>query len=162
MIDRKGLKKGLKTCAVLFFTLLITACNSMQSTNSDQQLEAPVSSTTRNTIHSCAATSSEEQLFCITLRSNVNPIPINRIHGWTLHLENAQGEPVDNAKILVYGGMPAHKHGFPTNPRVTENQGGGNYLLDGVKFSMHGQWEIWLNITVDKIRDKAVFEVNVM
>ncbi|WP_455374904.1 FixH family protein [Kaarinaea lacus] len=134
----------------------------MQSTSSDQKLEAPVSNTTRNTTHSCTATSSEEEYFCITLSSNVDPIPINRIHGWTLHLENAKGEPVDNAKILVYGGMPAHKHGFPTNPRVTENLGGGNYLLDGVKFSMHGQWEIWLNITVDKIRDKAVFEVNVM
>lgn len=162
MIGSVFLQKGLKTCAVIFCILIIAACTSMQTTSSDQKLEAPVSSTTRNTIHSCAATSSEKQLFCITLRSNVQPIPINRIHGWTLHLENAQGEPVDNAKILVYGGMPAHKHGFPTNPQVTENLGGGNYLLDGVKFSMHGQWEIWLNVTVDKIRDKAVFEINVM
>ena len=34
--------------------------------------------------------------------------------------------------------MPEHNHGFPTAPRVTENLGEGDYLLEGMRFNMGG------------------------
>ena len=45
--------------------------------------------------------------------------------------------------------MPAHNHGLPTKPRVTEALGGGDYRLDGVRFHMSGYWEIVVNVTTD-------------
>jgi hypothetical protein len=42
--------------------------------------------------------------------------------------------------------MPQHGHGFPTHPKVTKELGDGRYLLEGMKFSMSGWWEIKLKI----------------
>ena len=48
--------------------------------------------------------------------------------------------------ISIDGGMPQHGHGFPTQPRVTRELGDGRYLLEGMKFSMPGWWEIKLKV----------------
>jgi hypothetical protein len=102
---------------------------------------------------------SQQGHFRVTYHSKVEPIPLNRIHSWTLHLETADGEAVDDAKIAVYGGMPVHKHGFPTAPRVTQGLGNGDYRVEGLKFSMAGHWELWLNIRSGDLTDKAVINV---
>jgi hypothetical protein len=98
--------------------------------------------------------------FRVSIRSNVDPLPLSRIHSWTVHIETPEGLAVEDAQIGVYGGMPAHKHGLPTKPRLTEYLGEGDYLIDGVKFSMPGQWELILIITVDGKRDKAKFSID--
>jgi hypothetical protein len=102
---------------------------------------------------------SQQGHYRVSYHSNVKPVPLNRIHSWTLHLETAGGEAVDDAQISVYGGMPAHKHGFPTAPRVTQGLGNGDYRVEGLKFSMTGHWELWLNIRSGDQADKAVFKV---
>jgi hypothetical protein len=53
-------------------------------------------------------------LYHISFTSAFDPIAINQIHSWTLHVETADGQPVDNAEIVVNGGMPQHGHGLPT------------------------------------------------
>ena len=105
--------------------------------------------------------SSKQNTYRVSLKSNVNPLPLDTIHSWTLLLQNSDGKTIDDAKIMVYGGMPAHKHGFPTNPQVTEKLGSGRYLVDGIKFSMPGQWEIWLDIVANGKKDKAIFTIDV-
>jgi len=45
--------------------------------------------------------------------------------------------------------MPAHDHGLPTRPRVTEELGDGDYRLDGVRFHMSGYWEMVISIKGD-------------
>jgi len=102
---------------------------------------------------------SQQGHYRVSYHSKVKPIPLNRIHSWTLHLETANGHAVDNAQIAIYGGMPAHKHGFPTSPRVTQGLGNGDYLVEGLKFSMTGHWELWLNIRSGDQADKAVIHV---
>jgi hypothetical protein len=97
--------------------------------------------------------------FRVSMRSNVDPVPLSRIHSWTLHLETPEGVAVEDAQIGVYGDMPAHRHGLPTKPKVTENKGGGNYLIEGVKFTMPGRWQLILIITADGKRDKAKFNM---
>ncbi|HYD81449.1 MAG TPA: FixH family protein [Paucimonas sp.] len=87
-----------------------------------------------------------QKLYTVALKSLEEPIVVNKIHPWEILLTNANGEPIDNARIKVDGGMPQHGHGFPTQPRVTKNLGNGRYLLEGVKFSMTGWWEIKLDI----------------
>ena len=75
---------------------------------------------------------------------------INRMHSWVLYVEDGRGEPVENADIEVDGGMPAHDHGLPTRPRVTEELGDGYYRLDGVRFHMGGEWEMLFTIRADQ------------
>ena len=98
--------------------------------------------------------------FRVSMRSNVYPVPLSHIHSWTLHLETPDGVAIDDAQIGVYGDMPAHRHGLPTKPKVTENRGGGDYLIEGVKFTMPGRWQLILIITADGKRDKAKFNID--
>jgi hypothetical protein len=85
----------------------------------------------------------------LQVQSQLEPIAINRIHAWELELRDAQGTPVPEARITVDGGMPAHNHGLPTAPRVTEVLGPGRYLLEGVKFQMPGRWEMRFRVEAD-------------
>ena len=98
--------------------------------------------------------------FRVSMRSNVYPVPLSQIHSWTLHIETPEGIAIEDAQIGVYGDMPAHRHGLPTKPKVTENRGGGDYLIEGVKFTMPGRWQLILIISADGKRDKAKFNID--
>jgi len=97
--------------------------------------------------------------FHVTYKSQVEPLPLNRIHSWVLHVETSDGKPVEKAVIKVDGGMPAHNHGLPTQPAVTE-MGNGDYLVQGIKFSMNGHWELWFEIQSAGVIEKKKFEVD--
>ncbi len=88
-----------------------------------------------------------------------NSITINQMHTWTLHVETADGQPVENASITVDGGMPQHGHGLPTAPQVTEYLGNGDYLVEGMKFQMGGWWEVKFNITAGNLTDTITFNL---
>ena len=98
-------------------------------------------------------------MYTITATPKLDPLVINQIHEWTLHIETADGEPVDNARIMVEGDMPEHRHGLPTRPEVTENLGNGDYLVEGMKFSMPGHWEVTFTVTADDGSDAATFDL---
>lgn len=72
---------------------------------------------------------------------------INQMHSWILHIEDADGRKIEGAIVDVEGGMPEHDHGLPTKPRITEELGGGDYKLEGMRFHMHGYWEIVVSVT---------------
>lgn len=59
---------------------------------------------------------------------------------------DADGQAVDGATLTIDGGMPQHRHGLPTRPRVTPTAGGGAYDIGGVRFSMGGWWEVRVTI----------------
>ena len=82
----------------------------------------------------------------VSYSTPAGPPEINRIHSWILHLESADGVPIENARVEVIGGMPKHDHGLPTQPRVTEELGNGDYRLDGMRFHMRGYWEITVTV----------------
>lgn len=91
--------------------------------------------------------------------SSENDAMINEIHSWTLHIETSDGTPVEDAVVTVGGGMPQHGHGLPTQPEVTENLGGGDYLVEGVKFQMMGWWELSFDITAGDMEDSITFNL---
>ena len=97
--------------------------------------------------------------FTVSAVSRLDPVVINETHAWTLHIETADGSPVTDADIAIDGGMPEHSHGFPTAPRVTENLGEGDYLLEGMRFNMGGVWVLTLEISSGDQSDKVTFEV---
>ena len=80
---------------------------------------------------------------------------------WTLHLETASGAPIDSAALTVDGGMPQHGHGLPTKPRVTRALGGGDHLVEGMKFNMGGWWVVKFRIGAAAGRDSVVFNVKI-
>jgi len=82
---------------------------------------------------------------------------INEMHSWTVKLMDASGTPVTGAMVTVEGGMPQHGHGFPTRPRVTREVEGGTYLVEGMKFSMPGWWNIKFDIHGTQGEDKVTF-----
>lgn len=104
---------------------------------------------------------SEEKKYKVSLYSNMFPLTTGEIHSWILDVKTPDEQPVENVKIYVHGGMPAHQHGFPTYPRVTNYLGNGRYVVDGVKFSMTGEWEIRFNIKEEKKRDRVIFKVQI-
>jgi hypothetical protein len=99
---------------------------------------------------------SKRGLFTVSYESALQPIEINRIHQWVLHIESESGEFVTGANIEVTGGMPAHDHGLPTRPRVIEELEDGNYRLDGMRFHMAGDWELTIIIVADGKTDTVI------
>ncbi|HJV63265.1 MAG TPA: FixH family protein [Albitalea sp.] len=95
--------------------------------------------------------------YVVELQPPAGPLPVNRIHTWRIALRTAAGEPVQGATIEVSGGMPEHGHGFPTQPRVSPQPEPGRYLLEGMKFSMTGWWEIKLSVRSPLGTDEVTF-----
>lgn len=104
---------------------------------------------------------SSDKKYRVTLYSNTFPIPMQKIHSWTARIEQANGKPLEKAKIYIHGGMPVHRHGFPVTPRVRKYLGDGKFLIEGVKFSMIGDWEMRLNIKEENVRDRAIFKIKI-
>ena len=96
----------------------------------------------------------------IAYASVLQPLAINRIHAWVVHVADADGQPVEGAELAVSGGMPAHDHGLPTAPRMTRNLGGGNYLVEGMRFHMGGDWEVTLAVLGPDGMDSLTLRLN--
>ncbi len=105
------------------------------------------------------AKTSDEGMFVISYESELQPVSINRIHNWIIHVETSDGRPVDGASITLVGGMPDHDHGLPTVPLATQSLGDGNYLVEGVKFHMNGWWQITVSITAGSEVDSVIFDL---
>jgi hypothetical protein len=95
--------------------------------------------------------------FVVTLQPPARPAAINQLHSWQVKLASTAGTPIAHARIKVDGGMPQHGHGLPTRPQVTQELPGGTYLIEGMKFSMTGWWEIKLAIDAPEGTDKVSF-----
>lgn len=87
------------------------------------------------------------------------PVAVNQIHAWAIHIETADGRPVAGATITVDGDMPQHGHGLPTEPQVTADLGGGDYLVEGLKFHMPGWWVVDYTITAGGQTDTVRFNL---
>jgi len=98
-----------------------------------------------------------EGTFVATLQPPATPAAINQIHAWQIKLTSPAGRPISHAQIAVDGGMPQHGHGLPTRPQVTQELTDGTYLLEGLKFSMTGWWEIKLAIRSAEGSDMVTF-----
>jgi hypothetical protein len=102
---------------------------------------------------------SDNGFYQVSFTSELDPLAINQMHSWILHVETADGEPVEDAVITVDGGMPQHGHGLPTQPQVTENLGGGDYRVEGLRFQMGGWWEVSFAIDAAANPDSVTFNL---
>jgi hypothetical protein len=97
--------------------------------------------------------------YVVTLVPPQEAPAINRIHAWQVKVAAADGKPVTAAQIAVDGGMPQHGHGLPTQPLVRRQVADGTYLIEGMKFSMTGWWEVKLAVDAPQGPDKVTFNV---
>jgi hypothetical protein len=84
-------------------------------------------------------------------------VPLQEIHSWRVKIETPSGKPVTQALVYMNGGMPEHSHGLPTRPAVTREVAPGIYLIEGVKFSMTGWWEILIAAQKGEASDVTSF-----
>lgn len=109
-----------------------------------------------NTARSLA---SDQGFYNVSYTSLIDPISINQIHSWTVHVESADGQPIENATIRVDGDMPQHGHGLPTRPQVTSYLGNGDYRVEGLKFHMPGWWIVEFDIEAGGQNDHVTFNL---
>lgn len=102
---------------------------------------------------------SDNGLYAVTLAPGVNPIPVGRLHAWTVAVTAADGSPVD-AEIIFDGGMPQHGHGLPTVPKVMGEDEQGRDIVGGVRFNMPGWWEVKVSIDSAIGEDTATFNIS--
>jgi hypothetical protein len=95
----------------------------------------------------------------VTVGPRSGPPRIGAFHPWVVSLHDRQGNPVHPARIAIDGGMPAHGHGLPTRPQVTQYLGEGRYLVEGVRFNMAGEWVWFLAIDTASGPDRVRFDL---
>jgi YtkA-like len=100
-------------------------------------------------------------VFVVDWTPSIDPIGVNRMHSWDLEVRDRAGEPVDDARISIEGGMPAHDHGLATTPRITWTGEPGHYRIDGLRFHMPGTWLVVLTISADGHRDRVEIRLTV-
>jgi hypothetical protein len=98
-----------------------------------------------------------QKKYVVAIHPLADPITINQMHAWEVKVTSPAGDPVLKAQIDVDGGMPQHGHGLPTRPRVTKELGDGRYLVEGMKFSMTGWWELKLRLQSAGVADEVTF-----
>lgn len=101
----------------------------------------------------------DQGMFSVDIASKLDPVAINKMHSWVLRVRSKDGKPIDGATIVVDGGMPQHGHGLPTKPRVTKALGDGQYLVEGMRFSMNGWWEVKFDIDNGRHKDSVTFNL---
>jgi len=159
-----------KTNALLKFIILLSAVSVLGAcaSNNLKKAEHARMNMTHHGEHSAeyeteqnAVTQlSQNKNFKVSLYCNESPIPMRKIHDWTIHIETPDGQPVEDAKVFIFGGMPMHNHEFATLPKVEEYLGNGKYRVEGLKFNMIGHWEMHFTIQQKKIRDRAIFKIH--
>lgn len=98
-----------------------------------------------------------------TYRVSAEPLPeirVGRMHGLMVRVETSDGRPVENATLLVDGGMPEHNHGLPTRPEMTGSLGDGAYEVGGMKYNMGGWWVVRVRIDSPMGPDEVLFNLN--
>ena len=94
----------------------------------------------------------------IEIYSELTPLVINQIHSWQVRVMDSDDEILELEELNVYGGMPEHDHGLPTQPQVTTRLDNGDYLLEGVRFHMQGHWQLQVELQLNGVTDTAIID----
>ena len=103
--------------------------------------------------------STDHGVYLASIASDQSPIPVGAIHTWTVKVTAPDGTPAGDIAIAIDGGMPQHGHGLPTKPQVTTDLGGGDHLIEGMKFNMPGWWTLTVSIDGPSGADETTFNV---
>ena len=96
----------------------------------------------------------------VLLAPERTPVPLQQLHRWMIRVSLPDGRDALVRQIEVDGGMPEHGHGLPTQPRVTGRLPDGRFVVDGMKFSMPGWWELRLRVSGPAGVDSATYNLS--
>ena len=96
--------------------------------------------------------------FTIEIYSELSPLSINTMHSWHIRVLDRDDEILELEELNVFGGMPEHDPGLPTQPQVTRRLETGDYLLEGVRFHMQGRWELQIEFQYAGVDDTAIID----
>ena len=102
---------------------------------------------------------SVNELYAVAIGPETGKPLIGKMHRWIINVTTPEGEPVYPARISVGGGMEGHGHGLPTQPQVVAYGGNGDYLIDGVRFNMEGEWRLSFIIESETGSDRVDFDL---
>ena len=97
--------------------------------------------------------------YTVTLEPR-EPLALRKLQSVAVRLRDSDGKPIVGATISVTGGMPEHRHGLPTQPRVKGALDEGVYEIEGVRFSMGGWWQVKLAIESPAGVDSVTFNLS--
>ena len=96
--------------------------------------------------------------FTIEIYSELSPLSINTMHSWHIRVLDRDDQILELEELNVFGGMPEHDHGLPTQPEVTMRLDNGDYLLEGVRFHMQGHWELQVEFQYAGADDTVIID----
>lgn len=102
----------------------------------------------------------EDSLFNLSLYPQTGDPIIGDYQNWVVEVKDGNLQGIENAEIALGGGMSAHKHGLPSQPKVTKYLGEGKYLIEGMLFNMAGKWTLLVSVRKGRFLDTAEFEMN--
>lgn len=138
--------QALHAAVPLGMVLMVAACDGTDPASAPVAQDAATSRLTPQAASVSLEGETEGGHYRIRVRPAVQPVPLHRMHDWIVGIELLGDASKIPTAVTFDGGMPSHGHGFVTQPRVTRNLGGGEFLVEGVKFHMPGEWV--LRVTV--------------
>jgi len=103
----------------------------------------------------------EQGFYLLTVEVVTKPIKVGKNTFKIMIADRKTGKPVGEKLALeVIPWMPKHEHGVTEIPLIKEI-GKGVYNIEGVNFSMPGDWEVYIKIKNNEKEDTGVFDVKV-
>ena len=97
----------------------------------------------------------------VTARPILSQPDYFELHEWVISVGNGAGAPLAGCQVSFDGSMPEHGHGLPTAPRVTRESRPGEYVVEGVRFSMPGHWMLLVRVAGCGPPEEAAFAFNI-
>jgi len=97
--------------------------------------------------------------FSLSIYPQAGKYQIGDYHSWIIQVKNNKGQMVSDAQLGFSGGMIGHGHGMPSEPSI-KPLGEGKYLMEGVLFSMAGEWTFYFLVQTAGLQDKARFDIS--
>ncbi|MFD2647359.1 auxin-binding protein [Devosia albogilva] len=102
---------------------------------------------------------STKGLYRVSLKPRLEPVPIGEVHSWLVEVTEPQGGQID-VEVRFAGEMPGHGHGLSAAAEVTYDEVAERHIVEGVRFSMAGNWLLRVDITGPAGDDMAIFGLN--
>jgi len=154
----------LKLLLVFSLATLLFGCDadlfSSHQHSSDDKKDA-LRTTNRSSVNEMweMVQTTEKQHFQVKFSCKQQPF-VGDFQDCNLILSRNEGN-VSDAVISIDGGMKAHGHGLPTSPKLSSTDIKGQYKIEGLKFSMPGDWIVGFRVLLDDVTDQTVFKFSI-
>jgi hypothetical protein len=103
----------------------------------------------------------EQGFYSVDVQYVANPVMVGK-NNMTITINDAKSmKPIDKKLVIqAIPWMPAHEHGS-SDIAVVTYLGKGQYRIEGINFTMPGDWDVYFKIQDGGKEDSAVFNIRV-